>query len=128
MIFPARKAALKRGAKPASPSDTALVCTLATQPAPSGTKQQLHWDLCNIVANDWQHWHLGRTRTWTPLRDLELFKLMLRLPQHDAVSQIMNSEISIDIIERNSPGLSQVLSSQKNMHNPLANLAGLVGQ
>ena len=100
----------------------------ATQLAPSGTKQQLHWDLCNIVANDWQHWHLGRTRTWTPLRDLELFKLMLRLPQHDAVSQIMNSEISIDIIERNSPGLSQVLSSQKNMHNPLANLAGLVGQ
>ncbi len=31
---PSRTAAVKRGAKPASPSDTALVSTSATQPAP----------------------------------------------------------------------------------------------
>lgn len=100
----------------------------ATQPVLPITTKQLYWDLCNIVVNDWQHWHLGRTVTWTPLRDLRIFKLMLQLPQKDAIAQIMNSEISIDIIERNLPGLSQVLSSQKNMHNPLANLASLIGQ
>ena len=33
-MLPARNAAEKRGAKPASPSETALVCTLVTQPAP----------------------------------------------------------------------------------------------
>lgn len=98
------------------------------QQSRSVTDHQLRWDLCNIVANDWQHWHLGRTLTWTPLRDLEIFKLMLRLPQADAVDQIMNSGVSIDIIEHNSPGLSSVLSTQKNMHNPLANLAKLIGQ
>jgi hypothetical protein len=99
-----------------------------TQQSTAATNHQLHHDLCNIVVNDWQHWHLGRTLTWTPLRDLEIFKLMLRLPQENAVDQIMNSGISIDIIERNSPGLSSVLSTQKNMHNPLANLARLVSQ
>lgn len=97
-----------------------------TQASPVVTDHQLHWDLCNIVVNDWQHWHLGRTLTWTPLRDLEIFKLLLRLPQADAIDQIMNSCTSINIIEHNSPGLSMFLSTQKNMHNPLANLAGLV--
>lgn len=98
----------------------------ATQQIPSVTKKQLCWDLCNIVVNDWQHWHLGRTLTWTPLRDLELFKLMLRLPRQSAIGQVMNSEVSIDIIEHNSPGLSQILSSQKNMHNHLSNLTKLI--
>lgn len=97
-----------------------------TQPALSVSDHQLHWDLCNIVVNDWQHWHLGRTLTWTPLRDLGIFKLMMRLPQAVAIDQIMSSSVSINIIEHNSPGLSKVLSTQKNMHNPLANLAGLV--
>lgn len=100
----------------------------ANQVAPTVCTQQLHWDLCNNVVNDWQHWHLGHTLTWTPLRDLEVFKLMLRLPKEHAVGQIMNSQLSIEIIEQNSPGLSAVLSTQKNMHNHLANLAGLKGQ
>lgn len=99
-----------------------------TQQSMAVTSHQLQQELCNIVVNDWQHWHLGRTLTWTPLRDLEIFKLMIRLPQADAINQIMNSSVSIDIIEHNSPGLSSVLSTQKNMHNPLANLAGLIGQ
>lgn len=98
----------------------------ATQTPTSHTQQQLHWDLCNNVVNDWQHWHLGRTLTWTPLRDLEIFKLMLRLPVLDATAQIMNSQLSVDIIEHNSPGLSRAVSAQKNMHNHLANLTDFV--
>ena len=39
------------------------------------TKEQMYKHLCNIIINDWQHWHLGNTLTWTPLRDLEIFKL-----------------------------------------------------
>ena len=98
----------------------------ATQPLTSNTEQQLHWDLCNNVVNDWQHWHLGRTLTWTPLRDLEIFKLILRLPLPDATAQIMNSQLSVNIIELNSPGLSGAISTQKNMHNHLANLTDFV--
>jgi hypothetical protein len=97
-----------------------------TQQAPNGSLEQLHWDLCNIVINDWQHWHLGKTLTWTPLRDLEIFKLMLRLPLEDATAQSLNSKLSVDIIEHNCPGLSRAISTQKNTGNELANLADFV--
>lgn len=82
--------------------------------------------LCNEVVNDWQHWHIGNTLTWTPLRDLEIFKLMLRLPAQDALGQIFNSQLSKDIIEINDPGLTQLLSEQKNTGNAMANLANLL--
>jgi hypothetical protein len=94
----------------------------ATQKSPGGTKQQLHWDLCNNVVNDWQHWHLGQTLTWTPLRDLEIFKLMLRLPADEIVEQTMNSKFSTQLIERNCPGLGSALSYSKNSGNVLSNL------
>jgi hypothetical protein len=83
-------------------------------------------ELCNTVVNDWQHWHLGNTLTWTPFRDLELFKLFLSLPYKQALGQIMNSEVSRELIERNVPGLTRVLSDQKNSNNALKNLRGLL--
>jgi hypothetical protein len=85
-------------------------------------------ELCNTVVNDWQHWHLGNTVTWTPLRDLELFKLFLSLPYDLTLSQIMSSAISCKLIERNVPGLTQVLSDQKNTGNLMRNLRGLLKQ
>ena len=86
------------------------------------------WDLCNTVANDWQHWHIGNTLTWTPLRDLELFKLCLALPYDQAIGQIVNSAVSRELIERNVPGLTQVLSDQKNTGNFMRNLRVLLNQ
>lgn len=83
------------------------------------------YTLCNIVANDWQHWHLGNTLTWTPLRDLEIFKLLLRLPLPHAINQIMNSEFSKFLIERNAPGTTRFLSDQKNTGPALKNLNNL---
>jgi hypothetical protein len=83
-------------------------------------------ELCNTVVNDWQHWHLGNTLTWTPFRDLELFKLFLALPYDQALGQIMNSSVSRKLIERNVPGLTQVLSDQKNTGNAMRNLRGLL--
>ena len=85
-------------------------------------------ELCNTVVNDWQHWHLGNTLTWTPFRDLELFKLFLALPYEQAVGQIMNSAVSRELIERNAPGLTQALSDQKNSGNAMRNLRGLLKQ
>jgi hypothetical protein len=89
---------------------------------PAWDKEMMLWNLCNIVANDWQHWHLGNTLTWTPLRDLEIFKILLRLPLDIQLTQIMNSDISKVLIDRNSPGLSQLISDQKNAGNALRNL------
>jgi hypothetical protein len=92
------------------------------QQAPAQSLEQMQHSLCNIVVNDWQHWHLGNTITWTPLRDLEIFKIMLRLPTDYLMAQIMNSEFSIQLIEQNCPGLSAAISDSKNTKNMLSNL------
>jgi hypothetical protein len=89
---------------------------------PSGTQYETIWTICNILLNDWQHWHLGHTLTWTPLRDLEIIKYLLRLPPELALGQIMNSEISCRLIENNCPTLTQVISKQKNSGNYMENL------
>ena len=88
----------------------------------TATQDVSDWALCNIVVNDWQHWHLGYTLTWTPLRDLEIFKILLRLPLTHAINQIMNSEFSRCLIERNAPGATRFLSDQKNTGASLKNL------
>lgn len=80
------------------------------------------WELCNILVNDWQHWHLGNTLTWTPLRDVEIIKILLRMPLRHAINQIMNSEFSKCLIERNVPGATRFISDQKNTGPALKNL------
>lgn len=93
---------------------------------PYMSKQDMMWNLCNINVNDWQHWHLGNTLTFTPLRDLRLFKLFLQLPIELATGQIMDSAVSRWLIEKNVPGLTKVLSDQKNTDNYMKNLVSLL--
>jgi len=93
---------------------------------PADSDADLVWKLCNNVSNDWQHWHIGKTLTWTPLRDLELFKMFLSLPRELATQQIMDSAVSKTLIERNSPGLTAVLSDQKNHGNFMKNLTKIL--
>lgn len=84
------------------------------------------WQLCNTVVNDWQHWHLGNTLTWTPLRDLDIFKAFVNLPYDQVVGQIFDSAISKALIDRNVPGLSRCISDQKNYGNVYANLREII--
>jgi hypothetical protein len=88
----------------------------------SWSYKNLVWEICNNMLNDWQHWHLGKTISWTPLRDLNITKTILRMPHNVIVKQILNSDISINLIERNVPGLGGAISSQKNSFNDLSNL------
>jgi hypothetical protein len=97
-----------------------------TEFLPTQTTDELHWAMCNNVLNDWQHWHLGNTLTWTPLRNLELFKLFLQLPFELAKAQIMDSAVSRQLIEKNVPGLADVISDQKNSGNYMKNLQRLL--
>ena len=90
------------------------------------------WDICNTLINDWQHWHIGNTLTWTLLRDLEVLKLLLRVPVESAIGQIINSDLSTKLIERNLPGATTWISDQKNtgairknLTRPLRNHSGL---
>jgi hypothetical protein len=85
-----------------------------------------NWNLCNTNINDWQHWHLGNTLTWTPLRDLEIFKLMLRLPLDHAIAQILDSKLSKDLIAQINPNFVKLISDQKNSDYPMKNLVDLL--
>ena len=82
--------------------------------------------LCNIVTNDCQHWHLGNTLTFTPLRDLEIFKIFLRLNINDAIPQLLSSSISKELIKRNDANLLNYLSNDKDTGEEFANLVGLI--
>jgi len=84
------------------------------------------WHLCNIVVNDCQHWHLGNTLTFTPLRDLEIFKLMLSLPADDIQTQILNSTVSCNLIANNDPAMLALMSDSKNVGESLSNMAELM--
>jgi hypothetical protein len=81
---------------------------------------------CNYNANDWQHWHLGNTLTWTPLRDMEIFKLFARLEFNALKDQIMNSTVQKELIRRNNPRVLSYLSTKKNSKNFMENLTDLL--
>jgi hypothetical protein len=42
----------------------------------------------NMNLNDNQHWHLGNTLTFTPLKDIEITKILMGLPKDDLLGQI----------------------------------------
>jgi hypothetical protein len=89
--------------------------------------QVIH-ECCSHNINDWQHWHLGRTLTWTPMRDLEMFKLIARLEPRALVTQVMHSTVQKELIRRHAPEVLGYLSTQKNSNNYLENLVPLLDQ
>jgi hypothetical protein len=62
------------------------------------------------------------------LRNLEIFKLLLRLPMHDVLDQVMNAGISRELIKHNNPDLLELLSPYKNTGNVMENLEGFLLQ
>ena len=83
------------------------------------------YECCHHNINDWQHWHFGNTLTWTPLRDLSIFKLIARLPIDELKQQIMNSVIQRRLITKNNPEILTYLSTKKNSANSFENLTNL---
>jgi len=68
----------------------------------------------NMNLNDNQHWHLGNTLTFTPLKDIEITKILMGLPKEDLLGQIKNGDITRELIANNDQSLLQYLSDQKN--------------
>jgi hypothetical protein len=86
---------------------------------------QAIWNSLNLNVNDWQHWHLGNTLSYTPLRDTRLFVLIARLHKEQLVEQVMDSVIQKEIIKRNAPQLLECLSDKKNSDNSMENLTNI---
>ena len=63
--------------------------------------------------------------TFTPLKDLEIFKTLARMTPAQLKSQISTSQFSIDLISRNNPELVNLLGEKKNSGETLKNLCQL---
>lgn len=64
---------------------------------------------------DYQHWHLGKTLTWTPLNDLTITNIMLNFSYDFLRQQFLDAGISKKLIERNNPQHLKLVSKQKNI-------------
>jgi hypothetical protein len=89
-------------------------------PTQEGLKQQI----LNNLLNDHQHWHLGNTITFTPFKDLELNKLILQLPVELILGQILDSQVSRELIKSLDADCLKYISVDKS-HNTLIQLADL---
>lgn len=81
------------------------------------TRPDLLRKLLDSNINDHQHWHLGKTLTYTPFKDLELTKVMLSLSPDDLLGQILDAEINRRLIERFCPECNIYMSSSKNYNH-----------
>jgi hypothetical protein len=78
------------------------------------TKEKLIQQILNILVNDHQHWHLGNTLTWTPLRNIQLAKILLQCDIQALLPQFLDASISKALIDVYQPGTSQFASNYKN--------------
>lgn len=79
------------------------------------TAKHLHDHLYNVNANDHQHWHLGQTLTWTPLRNRSITQAVLGLDTEILVDQILNAGFTRRVIEHlHAPSL-QLIKEHKNV-------------
>jgi hypothetical protein len=70
--------------------------------------------IIDINANDFQHCHLGNTITWTPFKDPELTKIVLRLNQQDLLNHVLDATVNRQIISQLYPAALKLLSTTKN--------------
>lgn len=86
------------------------------------TKQQLIYKIMDMNANDFQHWHLGRTITWTPYADPGLTRTILSMNEEDVLSQILDATVNKRIMANLNHAVLSMLSNSKNF-NSRVNLA-----
>lgn len=78
-------------------------------------------DLCQhlvtLKTNEFQHWHLCNTITWSPLQDVRILKLILRLNDDDLIQQMLYANIDFSLINKSDKKLKQYISKFKNLND-----------
>lgn len=62
-------------------------------------------------------WHINKTYYWTPLKNLQIFKIILNLNTKDFIDNAFNCTIQRRLIELNCPETLDLLSDKKNWNN-----------
>jgi hypothetical protein len=81
------------------------------------TKQHLDRQIIDNLINDHQHWHLGNTITWTPFKNIDLVKILLRCNIVDLIPQFLDGQITKTIIKHYSPKALDFVSKYKNYNS-----------
>lgn len=76
--------------------------------------EDLILQILNVNVNDHQHWHLGNTITWTPYKDIEITKNILRLPFDILIDQIVKAKVNFGVIDLVCPEISHKILKTKN--------------
>jgi len=74
----------------------------------------------NILTNDYQHWHLDNTLTFTPFKDRRILKTMLNANAKLLELQARHAEVNRRLIQKHDPDKLKRISTQKN--NGMKNL------
>lgn len=83
------------------------------------TVESLNQQVLNILANDHQHWHLGNTLTWTPLKDIEIAKILLQCSINDLLPQFIDAQLTKDLIVDYNPNIIDFVSKYKNFDSKI---------
>lgn len=70
--------------------------------------------ILNMNANDYQHWHLDRTLTFTPFKDISLLSTVLCSSKDLLIDQARNAEINKQLVRKLDASKLDVLSNNKN--------------
>lgn len=81
------------------------------------TYESLKTQILNINANDHQHWHLNKTLTWTPFKDLEIINKILSLSFDDIIGQIVDANLNKKVIKEMAPDVLNTISDTKNFNS-----------
>lgn len=72
-------------------------------------------DICVRLTFDYQHWHLGKTWTWTPFKDIEISRILLRLGDPQALAeQFFEGAIQKALIKKIAPECLALVQKFKN--------------
>lgn len=73
--------------------------------------------IIKLKLNEFQHWHLSNTLTWTPLNDVRITKLILRLHDDDILNHFMYNTIEFGLFNKTDPTLKSYISNFKNFND-----------
>ena len=73
-------------------------------------------EIVNNNLNDHQHWHLGNTLTFTPFKDIEITRIVLRLSLEDMIEHAIDAVVNRRIIQRIKPSILDCVSTSKNIN------------
>lgn len=81
------------------------------------TQERLHEHVLDFLLNDYQYLHLGNTLTWTPLRDINLVRILLQVDVMELMPQFTNAEMTKQLIACTDANLLSSLSRYKNWNS-----------